>query len=63
MGFQDLFEYLLITDNAVVERFFRILKSERTDYRRYATREEASQDIIDYISITTAAGFTPTWAT
>ncbi len=38
-------------DNAVAERFFRSLKSERTDYRRYATRYEASQDIIDYISM------------
>ena len=39
------------SDNAAAERFFRSLKSERTDYRRYATREEAGQDIIDYISM------------
>ena len=38
-------------DNAVAERFFRSLKSERTDYRKYATREEARQDILDYITM------------
>ena len=38
-------------DNAVAERFFRSLKSERTDHRRYATRDEARRDIIDYISM------------
>jgi putative transposase len=36
-------------DNAVTERFFRSLKSERTTYRRYHTRKEAITDIIDYI--------------
>ncbi len=36
-------------DNAVTERFFRSLKSERVNYRRYQTRNEAIADIIDYI--------------
>lgn len=36
-------------DNAVTERFFRSLKSERVNYRRYLTRHQAMADIIDYI--------------
>nr|WP_232733529.1 IS3 family transposase [Vibrio sp. HA2012] len=36
-------------DNAVTERFFRSLKSERVNYRRYETRHQAIADIIDYI--------------
>ncbi|WP_041932849.1 MULTISPECIES: IS3 family transposase [Cycloclasticus] len=36
-------------DNAVTERFFRSLKSERVNYRRYQTRHQAQADIIDYI--------------
>lgn len=36
-------------DNAVTERFFRSLKSERVNYRRYQTRAQAIADIIDYI--------------
>ena len=36
-------------DNAVTERFFRSLKSERVNYRRYETRQQAMADIIDYI--------------
>ena len=36
-------------DNAVTERFFRSLKSERINYRQYKTREEAMIDIADYI--------------
>ena len=36
-------------DNAVTERFFRSLKSERVNYRRYQTRYQAIADIIDYI--------------
>ncbi len=38
-------------DNAVVERFFRSLKSERTDHRLYRTRKEARLDVIDYIEM------------
>jgi putative transposase len=38
-------------DNAVMERFFGSLKSERTDHKRYLTREEAKADIIDYIEM------------
>ena len=38
-------------DNAVAERFFGSLKRERTDDRLYATREEAKQDVIDYIEM------------
>ena len=36
-------------DNAVTERFFRSLKSERVNYRQYKTRDEAMIDIADYI--------------
>lgn len=36
-------------DNAVTERFFHSLKSERVNYRRYQTRREAMADIVDYI--------------
>jgi transposase InsO family protein len=38
-------------DNAVIERFFRSLKSERTNHRRYLTREAARQDVINYIEM------------
>jgi len=38
-------------DNAVMERFFGSLKSERTDQITYSTREEAKSDIIDYIEM------------
>ncbi len=36
-------------DNAVTERFFRSLKSERVNYRQYKTRAEGMADIADYI--------------
>lgn len=36
-------------DNAVVESFFGTLKSERVHWQHYQTREEARQDIVDYI--------------
>lgn len=36
-------------DNAVAESFFHSLKSERIKRRIYKTREEARQDIFDYI--------------
>lgn len=35
-------------DKAVTERFFRSLKSERVNYRRYQTHYQAIADIIDY---------------
>ncbi len=38
-------------DNAVVERFFRSLKTERTNHRLYRTRDEAKQDVIDYLEM------------
>jgi transposase InsO family protein len=38
-------------DNAVVERFFRSLKTELTDHYIYATRAEARRDIIEYIEM------------
>ena len=38
-------------DNAVAERFFGSLKQERTSHRDYATRQEAKDDIIDYIEM------------
>ena len=36
-------------DNAVAESFFGLLKRERVNRRRYATRFEARRDIFDYI--------------
>ena len=36
-------------DNPVVESFFKSLKVERIDHRRYRTREEARTDVFDYI--------------
>ena len=38
-------------DNAVVESFFRSLKTERTDDIVYRTREEARRDVSDYIEM------------
>jgi transposase InsO family protein len=36
-------------DNAVVESFFGLLKRERVNRTRYLTRDEAKQEIFDYI--------------
>lgn len=36
-------------DNAVMERFFGTLKSERTDDKIYSTRAEAKADVINFI--------------
>ena len=38
-------------DNAVMERFWGSLKSERTDGRIYLTRDAAKADVIDYIEM------------
>jgi transposase InsO family protein len=38
-------------DNAVVESFFRTLKVERVYHRRYRTREEARQDVFQWIEV------------
>ena len=38
-------------DNAVAESFFHSLKTERVKRRIYTTREEARQDIFDYMEI------------
>jgi putative transposase len=38
-------------DNAVAESFFHLLKSERIRRKTYATREEARQDVFDYIEL------------
>jgi len=38
-------------DNAVMERFFGSLKSERTDKMKYLTRREAISDVVDYIEV------------
>ena len=38
-------------DNAVAERFFGSLKREWTSHGHYATRQEARDDIIDYIEM------------
>lgn len=38
-------------DNAVVESFFNLLKRERIRRRSYKTREDARQDVFDYIEM------------
>lgn len=38
-------------DNAVMERFWGSLKSERTDGKIYLTREVAKADVIDYVEM------------
>ena len=38
-------------DNAVMERFWGSLKSERTNGKEYLTQEEAKADVIDYIEM------------
>ena len=38
-------------DNAVAESFFNLLKRERIRRRTYTTREQARQDIFDYIEM------------
>lgn len=38
-------------DNAIAESFFQLLKRERVRRRTYATRDEARQDIFDYIEM------------
>ena len=35
----------------MVERFFRSLKTERTHHRLYRLRDEAKQDVIEYIEM------------
>jgi len=36
-------------DNAAIESFFSTMKTERTNRRRYASRDEARADVFDYI--------------
>lgn len=38
-------------DNAVAESFFHLLKTERIRRRIYKAREDARQDIFDYIEL------------
>lgn len=38
-------------DNAVAESFFQLLKRERIRRKIYTTREEARQDVFDYIEM------------
>ena len=38
-------------DNAVAERFFGSLKRERTSQRYYVTRQEARDEVVDYIEM------------
>ncbi|PLW66538.1 IS3 family transposase, partial [Pseudohalioglobus lutimaris] len=39
-------------DNAAAESFFGLLKRERVNRRRYATRSEARADVFEYIELT-----------
>lgn len=58
-GYQDLLEKMQMVcsmsrkgdcwDNAVIERFFGSLKSERVNGKIYQTREQAKKDLFDYI--------------
>jgi putative transposase len=36
-------------DNAAIESFFSTLKTERTNRKRYASRDEVRADVFDYI--------------
>jgi putative transposase len=38
-------------DNAVAERFFRSVKGERTSLQQYSGRQEARDDVLDYIEM------------
>lgn len=38
-------------DNAVVESFFHTLKTELVHHRRYRTREDATQDVFEWIEV------------
>ncbi len=38
-------------DNAPSESFFHTLKTELTQHRRYQTRQEAKQEIFEYIEV------------
>jgi putative transposase len=38
-------------DNAVAESFFQLLKRERIQRKTYGTREDARQDVFDYIEM------------
>jgi putative transposase len=38
-------------DNAVAERFFGSLKREWTAHHPYATRQDAQDDVIDYLEM------------
>ena len=38
-------------DNAVAKSFFNLLKRKRIRHRTYRTREEARQDVFDYIEM------------
>ena len=38
-------------DNAVAESFFQLLKRERIRRKIYATRDDARQDVFDYIEM------------
>ena len=38
-------------DNAVAESFFHLLKTERIRRKTYKTRQEARQDVFDYIEL------------
>lgn len=38
-------------DNAVAESFFQLLKRERIKRKTYSTRQEARQDVFEYIEM------------
>jgi hypothetical protein len=47
------------SDKAVLQRFFNLLRRERTCRKKYATREEAGQDVFGYIEFFISVGGGP----
>lgn len=45
-----------VWDNAAMESFFSLLKTERTARKVYRTRDDAKADVLDYIERSTTRG-------
>ncbi len=48
---RELYQAAIVRDNAVVESFFGTLKSERVFWQDYQTRQQARNDVVDYIAM------------